>query len=267
MRRLPVIVVGLLVLLTSAPISGFAVASANPMIRVGNANNESVNWSGYAVTGAADSITMVQGSWTVPTVTCGSSEKSYSAFWVGIDGFSSSTVEQTGTDSDCSHGVPTYYAWYEFYPKASKDIGAISVKPGDEIGARVQFSKNTFTIAIEDFTTGKMFHASSAVSGAQRSSAEFVVEAPETCVLVKCSLTSLSDFGTAGFGSDNTGITAAVNCAVTMNGVTGTLGSYGSAVQEITMVSQSNPSVVKALPSAISTDGTSFTVEWMNAGP
>jgi hypothetical protein len=45
------------------------------------------------------------------------------------------------------------------------------------------------------------------------------------------------------------------------------LGTYGSAIQEITMVSQNNPSVVKSLPSAVSSDGTSFTVQWMNAGP
>ena len=70
-----------------------------------------------------------------------------------------------------------------------------------------------------------------------------------------------------GFGSDNTGITAAMNCAVAMNGPLANLGSFGSAVQEITMVGQSNPALVKSLPSAVSADGTSFTVQWMNAGP
>jgi hypothetical protein len=265
--RFPILAIGLLFILTSVPLSGVAVASANPMIRVGNGDNNSVNWSGYAVTGAADSITVAQGSWTVPAVTCASGEKSYSAFWVGIDGFSSTTVEQTGTDSDCAHGAPTYYAWFEFYPKASKDISTLTIHPGDEVAARVTFASGTFRIAIEDFTTGKAYSSTSKVSGAMRSSAEFIVEAPETCVLLKCSLTKLSDFGTTGFGSDNTGITAAINCAVAMNGPLASLGSYGSAVQEITMVGQSNSSLVKSLPSALSADGTSFTVQWMNAGP
>jgi hypothetical protein len=266
-KRFPILVIGFLFVLTSLPLSSIATASANPMIRVGNGNNNSTNWSGYAVTGAANSITMAQGSWIVPAVTCGSGETSYSAFWVGIDGFTSTTVEQTGTDSDCSHGVPTYYAWFEFYPKASKDISTLTIHAGDKIAARVSFASGTFRIAIEDFTTGKHYTTTSKVSGAMRSSAEFIVEAPAICVLVKCNLAKLSDFGTAGLGQDNTGITSAINCAVAMKGPLASLGSYGSAVQEITMVGQSNPALVKSLPSALSTDGTSFTVQWMNAGP
>src|SRR5215467_10329831 len=70
----------------------------------------STNWSGYAVTGA--NVTDVQGSWIVPTVLCPGGSQ-YSSFWVGIDGFNSGSVEQTGTDSDCQNGVPTYYAWFE----------------------------------------------------------------------------------------------------------------------------------------------------------
>jgi hypothetical protein len=265
-RRLPIIVIGLLIMLTTVPLSSVASVSAIPIIFVGH-GDQSSNWSGYAVTGVAGSITDVQGTWRVPAVVCGVGETSYSADWVGIDGFTSKTVEQTGTDSDCSHGVATYYAWYEFYPKASKDIRSIVVHPGDIIGAQVSYTNGVFKIALKDFSTAKAYATTSTVSGASRSSAEFIVEAPETCVLVKCSLASLSDFGTVGFGSDNSGITAIPNCAVAVNGVLAPLGTYGSAIQEITMVSQSNPSVVKAQPSAISADGTSFTVQWMNAGP
>jgi len=265
-QRLPIVAIGFLVLLTSVPLSSVAAASAFPLIRVGN-GAQSSNWSGYAVTGATGSITSAQGTWVVPPATCGSSETSYSAFWVGIDGFTSTTVEQTGTDSDCSHGVPTYYAWFEFYPKASKTISTVAIHPGDKVGASVTFANGKFKIAIKDFTTGKAYGTSSAVSGAARSSAEFIVEAPSICILVKCHLASLSNFGTAGFGSDNTGITSAINCAVGVNGKLAGIGTYGSAIQEITMVSQNNPSIVKSQPSAISADGTSFTVQWMNAGP
>jgi len=265
-RRLPIFAIGLLILLIGVPLSSVAAASASPIIRVGN-GAQSSNWSGYAVTGATGSITSVQGTWVVPAVTCGSGETSYSAFWVGIDGFTSTTVEQTGTDSDCSHGVPTYYAWFEFYPKASKSISTVPIHAGDKVGASVTFASGKFKIGIKDFTTGKTFGSSSAVSGAARSSAEFIVEAPSICVLVKCHLASLSNFGTAGFGSDNTGISSSINCAVGVNGAVAALGTYGSAIQEITMVSQNNPSIVKSLPSAVSADGTSFTVQWMNAGP
>lgn len=260
---------GMLFILTSVPISAAAVTGAVPIILVGHGDNQSTNWSGYAVTGSAGSITTALGTWTVPTVTCGSGETSYSAFWVGIDGFNSNTVEQTGTDSDCSHGTPTYYAWYEFYPKASKDISTITVHPGDIIAAEVKWSSgSTFVVGIKDITTGKTYETSGSVTSAQRTSAEFIAEAPETCVLTKCTLTSLSDFGTVGFGAANTGVTAATNCAVGEDGsVPTTIGSYGADVQEITMVSQSNSAVVKAQTSALSDAGSSFTIQWMNAGP
>src|SRR5271165_3522741 len=84
----------------------------------------STNWSGYAVTGANGSVTSVTGSWVVPPATCteAGGSKAYASFWVGIDGWNSSSVEQTGTDSDCSSGKPLYYAWYEFYPQASHTV-------------------------------------------------------------------------------------------------------------------------------------------------
>src|SRR5262249_45222375 len=55
-------------------------------------------WGGYAVTGATGSATDFQGSWIVPAVTCSGGPNQYASMWVGIDGFNSNTVEQTGTD-------------------------------------------------------------------------------------------------------------------------------------------------------------------------
>jgi Peptidase A4 family len=265
-RRLPALVIGVLFLMTSIPLGGLASASANHVIIVGHGASSSsvtsVNWSGYAVTAAAGSITEAQGSWIVPSVTCGSKQTSYSAFWVGIDGYSSTTVEQTGTDSDCSKGTPHYYAWYEFYPKASKDI-SLPVHYGNVISASVTYASGVFTVTIQDVTSGQTFSTTGTVSSAQRSSAEFVVEAPETCLLVKCKLSSLSNFGTASFGSDYTAV-AGMNCGVAENGgPVASIGGYGTAIQEISMVSQANHSVVKAQPSALSSDGTSFTVQWL----
>ena len=58
-------------------------------------NSCSLNWAGYAITSSAGSVTLVSGSFTVPTVSC-SSSNAFAAFWVGIDGFNDNTVEQTG---------------------------------------------------------------------------------------------------------------------------------------------------------------------------
>src|SRR5437016_8285643 len=97
----------------------------------------STNWSGFAVTGSG--VTDAKGSWIVPSVTC-SSSTTYSSYWVGIDGYSSNTVEQTGTDSDCSSGHGVYYAWYEFYHNPSITIGGFTVLPGDKVSAEVTYS-------------------------------------------------------------------------------------------------------------------------------
>src|SRR5215467_11203890 len=60
----------------------------------GVATAQSTNWSGYAAT--TGTYTSVSASWIQPAGNCPSWFGSqYAAFWVGLDGFSSSTVEQT----------------------------------------------------------------------------------------------------------------------------------------------------------------------------
>jgi hypothetical protein len=63
----------------------------------------------------------------------------YSSFWVGLDGYSSSSVEQTGSDTDCSGGRAVYYAWYEMYPNPSVSYSN-TVRPGDQFNASVTYA-------------------------------------------------------------------------------------------------------------------------------
>ncbi|MGN6795849.1 MAG: G1 family glutamic endopeptidase [Streptosporangiaceae bacterium] len=58
---------------------------------------QSTNWSGYAATGGNGSFTSVSASWIEPNATCSSRRAQYASFWVGLDGYSSSSVEETGT--------------------------------------------------------------------------------------------------------------------------------------------------------------------------
>jgi peptidase A4-like protein len=212
---------------------------------------QSTNWSGYAVTGSSGSVSDAKGSWVVPTIqgTCPSTNQ-YSSFWVGIDGFSSGTVEQTGTDSDCQNGVPTYYAWYEFYPHPSFLISGLTISPGDTMTAEASFSSRTFTVTITDVTTHHSFSTSAKVSRAQRSSAEWIAEAPSS----SGGILPLADFGTVNYSS----------CTATV-GTTGSIGSFGNSVQVITMVTSSG--TVKAQPSGLSSSGDSFSVMWKSSGP
>src|SRR3989454_10868326 len=242
----------------------FAAALPTPSIivapRIHDGSVSSTNWSGFAVTGSAGSVSDAKGSWVVPTIqgNCPSTNQ-YSSFWVGIDGFNSGTVEQTGTDSDCQNGVPTYYAWYEFYPHPSFLISGLAIHPGDHISADVVFANRRFTTTITDVTTGLSFSTSAKVNSAQRSSAEWIAEAPSSGGILP-----LANFGTVYYGTDNTGV--ASTCFATINGATGAIGSFASSsIQSITMVTSSG--AVKAQPSALSTDGTSFSVKWVSSGP
>src|SRR4051794_21275294 len=85
----------------SAEVRGTAVTRPHDPIHIRERHGtlvQSSNWSGYAVTGTPGSITDVKGSWIVPGIqgACGTTD-SYSSFWIGIDGYSSNTVEQIGT--------------------------------------------------------------------------------------------------------------------------------------------------------------------------
>ena len=218
----------------------------------GDGTTTSGNWSGYAVTGTG--FTAAKGSWIVPKVTC-NSEAQYAVFWVGIDGYSSGTVEQTGTQTVCSGGKPQYTAWYEFCcTEPIITITTMTVEPGDKMSAAVFYSSSTdkFTVEITDERSGQTFSKSAKVSGAARSSAEWIAEAPSSGSFVL----PLADFGTALFGKDNTGITG--NCAAEDSSTTGHISSF-STIEEITM---EKSSMMEAIPSALSSDGTSFSVKW-----
>ena len=219
------------------------------------------NWSGYAVTGAKGSVTDVKASWVVPAIqgTCPATAQ-YASFWVGIDGFTSNTVEQIGTDSDCVNGAPVYYAWYEFYPHFSYTIG-VAVKPNDIVSAEVKATgKGEFTVTLTNETTTATFSHSEKVPSANQVSAEWVAEAPYSGGVLP-----LADFNTVTFGSDYTA--QPITCFATIGNVTGPIGttSFSPNTYDITMDTSSG--VIKAKPSVLSTDGTSFSIAWLNAGP
>ena len=236
-----------------------AAAASDPALFHGTTS--STNWAGYAVTGAKGSFTEVSGSWIEPTIQgkC-PSKAQFSSFWVGIDGFNSNSVEQTGTDSDCHKGSPSYYAWYEFYPNPSHRISTVTVHAGDTISADVKYASGTFTLVLTDVTTGKSFSTSAAISSASRSSAEWIAEAPSSF----SGVLPLANFGTAQFGFDYTNVSN--TSSAVQSGTAHLLGNFSSATS-ITMIGSHNALLTKATTSAISSDNTSFTCVWKAAGP
>src|SRR6202522_3016237 len=156
---------------------------------------ESTNWAGYADT--AGTYTSITASWVQPAATCGSGDQ-YAAFWVGIDGYSSSTVEQTGSEVDCIGKTAEYYAWYEMYPGPSENYSN-TVKAGDDFTATVTWlGGDKFSLYIDDSTEG-WSHTTDAslTSTPSRSSAEVIGEAP--CCTHSGGILNLTDFGTVSF--------------------------------------------------------------------
>jgi hypothetical protein len=226
-------------------------AGAKPLVENGAA--ESYNWSGFAVTGTA--FTEAKGSWVVPAVDCTKSSNAWASFWVGIDGYSSSTVEQTGTGVWCNRRTPVYYAWYEFYPAGTQEISTMTITPGDIISAEIKYASSEFTATITDTTTGATFTTTQAVSGAARTSAEWIAEAPEAVT----GILNLADFSVAQFGNDYTSITG--TNAATDAAYSGAISKFGTKVERISQVDDTV--YIEATPSALSTDGSSFTSKWV----
>lgn len=198
-------------------------------------NSTSANWSGYAATGGG--FTSVSAGWTEPGVTC-RSQTSYASFWIGLDGDGSSSVEQIGTEADCSGGRPSYSAWYEMYPAGPVGVpGPIS--PGDALHASVVSNgSGRFTLTISDRTKNWSHTYIQHLNNPALASAEVIAEAPSD----SSGVLPLSDFGSVTF----TGATA--------NGAA--LGSFHP--DPITLAHGGS---TKATPGPLSPAG-NFTVTW-----
>jgi hypothetical protein len=155
---------------------------------------QSTNWSGYAAT--TGTYTSVSASWTQPAGTCSRGDQ-YAAFWVGLDGYNSNSVEQTGSEVDCIGRTAEYSAWYEMYPSASVNY-TNTVRAGDHFTASVTYiGSNQYTLKISDTTQNWSHTTTKSLSGAPRSSAEVIAEAP--CCTASGGILPLTNFGTMSF--------------------------------------------------------------------
>jgi len=229
------------VAVVSVAASGSGAATRHAAMRGPNhkiSNSTSTNWSGYAVTGGT--YRTVTSNWTQPAVSC--TGTAYSSFWVGIDGDTSGTVEQTGTEADCNGTAPVYSAWYEMYPKFPVNYSN-PVAPGDHFSATVSTDGNgNFTLTLSNTTRGWTQQVTKKLRSAKLASAEVIAEAPSS----SGGVLPLANFGTVGFSG------------TTVNNATLTSSTPG--IDAITMQSGST---VKAKPSSIS--GGSFSVAWKHA--
>jgi Peptidase A4 family len=256
---------------------------------------------------ASAAVTQVQGTWVVPAIvssggsgfggsnaygngnagnfgspgtTCSDNENTWydNSDWVGIDGFVSQTVEQTGTSSDCYYGQAYYYAWYEFYPANSVAITSIDVHAGDTMTAAVNcvpaapssptYPSATCTTTITDARTHQSYTSPATfVPGALTDSAEWIAESAYYEGFLALTQTNPVQFS---------GATA------TIGGVTHGISGWGSNVYWLLMVDYNfgvnqetgvaTPSTAtlgyaKADTSALGRGGDNFNVQWLSSGP
>jgi hypothetical protein len=237
-------------------------ASSAPLSLLGHVGNDTVtstNWSGYAVS-STSKFTDVVGSWVEPTATCTASGASYAAFWDGIDGYTSGSVEQLGTDSDClSAGHPNYYAWYEMYPAGSVELPTAQypVKPGDTLTAQVAVTGFglLYTLSLKS-SEGWTYSTTKFRLFLARSSAEMVAESPEICEIT-CSIASLADFGTVQFS----GVEAAAG------GTVAPFDTFSASSGPHEIIGETKAGVVRAQPTALSSSagGDAFSIAWAHS--
>lgn len=215
-------------------------------------NGTSTNWSGYAsVLGSLSSPTSgvvsdIKGSWTVQAVDCSlAATNTYSSAWVGIDGYTSSSVEQLGTEHDCINGQPQYYAWYEMYPKPGYKITKLSVQPGDVMTGEVQYTGNGNFVLTLSSSRGA-FKTTQKSNKALRSSAEWVVEAPWSGGVLP-----LANFGTLPFSSSS----------AIINGVAGAINAFTYDKMDM----GSSPTTLKDQTSPLTSTGDGFSVTWISS--
>jgi hypothetical protein len=210
----------------------------------------SFNWSGYADTSTTkQEFTKVSGSWTAPSVACGA-EDQVTSDWVGLDGFTSGTVEQLGTIGWCYRAKPIYFTWYEMAPAASVEVGT-TLKPGDKIAASVTRSGTKYTLRLTDSTTAGNY-----------------ISVTKTCALATCVDTSaewISERPSFGIGiapQAHYNAFKITNGSQTSGGKTGTIGA-GPGVTAITMVDATNAYNLNTVTSL--TGGNSFSTSWKNS--
>jgi hypothetical protein len=217
-----------------------------PPIKVyGLTQVQSTNWSGYADNNTGShTYGSVTGHWTEPSVSC-TSTTALAAFWVGIDGFTSGSVEQDGTLAECSGGRAFYFSWWEMYPTNAIQVVGSSVAGGDSIGASVVKSGSSYTLKVTDSTrASNSFTTTQSCSSCADTSAEWIAEAPS---------------GSGGiFPLPNFHSWTLSSATVRSGSTSGVISSFPD--DELTMINSSR--AVKAQPGALNGSGNGFTVTW-----
>jgi hypothetical protein len=185
-------------------------------VQAGTSNIDSNNWSGFMAQGSERTYMEVSAMWSVPEIVGALSDNvTYSAFWVGLDGFSFRNLSvpdlvQAGTEQDyidvLIFSFASYSAWTELLPNqgTEQDV-SLSPNPGDTFLVNVWIGNSGATqdqnggygwFFLWDQTQGQAVKVATPLSGTHFNGyeAEWIMERPG---LGGGSLAELSDYGLA----------------------------------------------------------------------
>ncbi|MCW3064282.1 MAG: hypothetical protein JWN32_1454 [Solirubrobacterales bacterium] len=253
-----------------AALATFQPLAVRAQADAGTRQASSSNWAGYVVSKAGVRFRRVTGTWVQPAASCAPGPRRYSAYWLGLGGFhsSSSALEQIGTQVDCSSvGRPVYSAWYELVPALPVHI-ALRVRPGDTLSASTTVSGHTVKLHLANRTTGATFSKRLRATHVDVTSAEWIVEAPASCDASGCQTLPLANFGSATFTAARATTTAAHR---------GPIADPAWATTAMTLSSDANVGIgagltvpgssATAAPGPLSAGGDGFTVTYQDAAP
>ena len=216
------------------------------------------------------SVTGVNASFVVPGVRCNSASTlpQQVDFLAQMDGVpnppSPADTETAGVEASCAVGssVQTYQAVFYDSIDGSFGIANWSPRAGDVVSVTIAADTTfqVFSFTLIDFTTKESSTFFGSASGAVLHAAGCIIDMQGSTSY------ALANFGAIGIGYDHAKVPG--TCDVTIGYSSGPVGNFGpsATLLEYKTVS-ANGMTLLAYPSVLSTDESSFVVNFMAAGP
>lgn len=202
-----------------------------------------------------NAFAQVQGDFVQPTIQSDCANNTYESTWVGLGGYNSGKLVQTGTAMNTSGGGRNYYAWYEYlspsHPNPEIRFSKVTIRPGDRIHTYCSFQRanNKFNAYVANNTNGTSQSVIVNISASEfydGTTADFINEAPS----VGGNTASLTKYGTTNW----------TNCQVFRT--TSTWANLGSLTTESIIMKSKDGNRTLATPSGLS--GQTFKSTWNN---
>lgn len=269
MNKLALVAVALLAVMVLAAFSGIVPVQARSAPSASSLSKIEKNpqWSGYADLYKNKSVTMVETSFILPSVTCNASSptEQETFFFAALDNLvKSNDFEYAGALAYCPVGVSTPY--YYAINTVNFTIASWTPNAGDKIFASITVSKGNFVYNVKDETSHESTIVKASTKGAALNSAEVLTDTGNcgnATVVADCPLVN---FGKVLFGFGHTQIPN--TSYATIDGITMPIGSFSSPVRLYKgITTNENGTIVDSATSRLSSSNSSFFVKYENSGP